>query len=587
MDHQPPIRPSKIPPQQESGGELGAHHRLVSVKQEADQRMNGWLPSSMPERYRPDKHATRARRTQIVDKRWNRVNDLYIAALYVAILGAFVTGIVNFLGSSVVDLEGSATRTGFAVIQTESLLAALSLVAVSWIGRFATVLGPVAVSRAQASWWLSLPVSTAPFLRSSLTWRLITATFLGVVAWLFLSWGATEASQNQISANPIGVLSAAFSSGLSVLFVMAASALAQTWDRRRQLRKLWSIVPGLAIAALVVEALISTIGVGPGSWASLWTISPVGLFLLAQQGGFASLAIPSVLAVIAGTVTWQAFARIEKIQHADLVDAGVSSARLSGVLMLLESRNINTMLLGSTDLRSTTLISKRRVRRPRHPVVAWTLAELLVLRRTPVALRATLTGCVVVFLVVFSEPGRSTILLCLAVLFGALVAMRGLTAATDNIADQPGLQRTLPLGHQAAWASHSIAPAVYLLPWGVLVGVVTGWAVHGPENLVAWFFTVLIAVISSVSLAASTVRTSVRPSVDWVSVLLTNEAERIFRRVIMLLIHGVDTALLAVLPLALSLALIDITPWFVLFSLGISFIAWSIAVHVPAQHELQ
>lgn len=106
MDHQPPIRPSKIPPQQESGGELGAHHRLVSVKQEADQRMNGWLPSSMPERYRPDKHATRATRTQMVGKRWNRVNDLYIAALYVAILGAFVTGIVNFLGSSVVDLGG-------------------------------------------------------------------------------------------------------------------------------------------------------------------------------------------------------------------------------------------------------------------------------------------------------------------------------------------------------------------------------------------------------------------------------------------------------------------------------------------------
>src|SRR5699024_8169748 len=103
--------------------------------------------------------------------------------------GAFLTGIVNFLGSSLVDVEGSATRQGFAVIQTESLLAALSLIAVSWIGRLAKVLGPVAVDQAQAEWWLSLPVRTAPFLRRGLIGRLATAMFLGVVAWLCLTWG--------------------------------------------------------------------------------------------------------------------------------------------------------------------------------------------------------------------------------------------------------------------------------------------------------------------------------------------------------------------------------------------------------------
>lgn len=67
----------------------------------------------------------------MVGRRWERINDLYIALLYMAILGAFVTGIVNFLGSSVVEVEAPAIRSSLAIIQTESLLAGFSLVGAS------------------------------------------------------------------------------------------------------------------------------------------------------------------------------------------------------------------------------------------------------------------------------------------------------------------------------------------------------------------------------------------------------------------------------------------------------------------------
>lgn len=585
MDHQTPIESARWPKQDQSHRKLSAQERLAAALQQDNQRMDGWLPSLRPEPYRPDKQTSRANRAQIAGKRWERVNDLYIVVLYIAILGAFLTGIVNFLGSSLVDVEGSATRQGFAVIQTESLLAALSLIAVSWIGRLAKVLGPVAVDQAQAEWWLSLPVRTAPFLRRGLIGRLATAMFLGVVAWLCLTWGVSEASPTQISANPVGVLSAALSSGLTVLLLLAASGLAQTLGRRLQLRQLWSVIPVLVIAVLIVEAIGTAFGAWPVGTAFLWFISPAGLFSLAQQGGSAAVALPSALALLAGLVTCQALARIERVQHADLIDAGASSAHLSGVMTLLESRNINSALLGGNGPGITTPTSKKRLPRPRHPVIAWARADFLVLSRSPAARRATLMGFGIILLVVFSEPGRSVILLCVAVFLGALLAVRGLTAATDEIADQPGLQRLLPLGHQAAWVAHTIAPAVMLLPWGILVGTVTGWAIHGPANPAAWSLTVLIAAISTLALAASTVRMSVRPSVEWGSVLQATQASHIFSTVTRSVVHGVDTALLAVLPLALALTLTHLTPWYLLFSVATSLIAWCIAVHVPEHRD--
>lgn len=557
----------------------------MSVLREDRRRMNGWIPSSVPEPYRPEKHLAQAGQIKMVGRRWERINDLYIALLYIAILGAFVTGLVSFLGSSVVDVEGSATRSSVAVIQTESLLAALSLVGVSWLGRLATVLGPAAVDRAQATWWLTLPVRTGPYLRRRLIWQLFTATFLGFAVWLFIAWGAVEASQKQLSGGFAGVLSSALSSGLFVLLVIAASALAQTWGWHLKLRELWSLVPGLVIAVLAVEAIISASSTWPSDLVPLWLVSPVGLFSLAQHGGVASVTIPAVLTVFAGLVTWQALSRIENIQHADLIRAGESSAHLSGVLTLLESRNLNTVLLGRKDRPPKRLIPKSRVRGPRHPTFVWALADFWVLLRAPAARRATLTGLAIVLLVILSEAGRSATLLTLTMFVSTVIAMRGLTAATDQIADQPGLDRLLPLSHQRAWIAHTIAPAAFLFPWGLIVGVVSGWAIHGPENPLAWLLTVIIAAFSSIALAASTVRTSTRPSVEWGSILQTVQAGRIFTTVVRYLTHGVDTTLLAVLPLVVSLTLSHITAGYLVFSLGASLAAWCIAVHVSDKKD--
>lgn len=585
MDHQKPLGSASRPERTQYDRKPSSRERLKSVLQEDHQRMNGWTPSSVPEPYRPDQHVAQAGRNKMVGRRWERINDLYIALLYMAILGAFVTGIVNFLGSSVVEVEAPAIRSSLAIIQTESLLAGFSLVGASWLGRFATVLGPVAVDKAQATWWLTLPVSTGPYLRRRLIWQLVTATFLGFVGWLFIAWGALEASQQQLAGGFGGVLSAALSSGLLVLLVFAISALAQTWGWHLKLRKLWSLIPGVVLAVLAVEAIISASATLPPGLLPLWFVSPVGIFSLVQQGGVVSVTIPAVLTVVAGLVTWRTLTRIERIPHADLIRAGESSAHLSGVLTLLESRHVNTAVLGRKDHPTKRLTPKRRGGGPRHPAHVWAMASFWVLLRDPTTRRATLTSIVVVVFVILSEVGQSVTLLTFTISLSTVIAMRGLTSATDQIADQPGLQRLLPLGHQRAWIAHTIAPTAFLLPWGLIVGVVSGWAVHGPENPISWLLTVIVAVFSATALAASTVRTSTRPPVEWGSVLQTLQAGRLFTTVIRYLTHGIDTALLAGLPLVISLTLSHITPGYLVFALVTCLVAWCIAVHVSDKKD--
>lgn len=560
-------------------GELTAKDRLTIAMQEDNRRVTNWSPSALPEPYRPDKHAVRIDRSS-ANKRGARLTDVYIAMLSITVVGAFAAGVAGFLTDNVVNVEESITRSGFALISAESLLAAFGLVVLSWVGRFATVLGPVSVDRAQAAWWLSLPSNITPFLRRILTIRMSTAAFLGSVIWLFLSWGVRQVSNEPSATNLGSALVAALSCGLLVLLVMAITALAQTLGYRLKLRQLWSRIPGLVTVLLAVEAIFYAIATPTVRPTWLWFVSPVGLLFRVEQGGFASLAVPVILVVLAGLTIWVTLIRIGEIKHADLRDAGYSNEQVSGVMTLVESRNLTSTVLGKTATSTRTLMTLEGIRRPVHPVIAWFRADLVVLLRAGIALRPLLSGLITVLLVLLSEAGQSVILLAIAVGLSGLFAMRGLTAATDEIADHPALQRLLPLRQSTSWMAHTLAPAVFLFLWGIVVGGVLGWAIHGPANVSGWWYIVITAALSSLALSGSTVRTSTRPPLDWMLVIQGTQAHQIIAPIAKALIRGVDTGLLALLPLIVVIALAQLTPWYLLFAFGTTFGAWCVAAYV-------
>lgn len=139
--------------------------------------------------FRPDLWVAGQERPRARARRWERITDVYVAVLAALTLGAFLTGIVG----AATQLQRAAVQwgrlPGEAPVSGAALAAAAVVLALAGLLRLGATLGPVAVDRAQAQWWLRLPAPTAPWLWRALLLRVVAGAALGGGAGLATAHG--------------------------------------------------------------------------------------------------------------------------------------------------------------------------------------------------------------------------------------------------------------------------------------------------------------------------------------------------------------------------------------------------------------
>lgn len=539
-----------------------------------------WMPTAEAEKFRPERWAAAVERARLGGRHWEKITDVYIALLYVAVLGAFTAGLVSLAGHLLQSPVEMSRSDRLALVSTESLVGALGGLLGAWIGRVTCALGPAAVDRAQAFWWLRLPVEIAPFIRRGVHGRLLVGGLLGTAAWLPVAAGLIESQSVTGQTGTVDVLIGALVSGCLVWLMMAVCAVAQTYHCRGLLRRIFDWVPAAVAALLAVEVLTRALGsfeVGVPVW---WMVSPAALPSIAMVGDGPSWLVLTIVALLAACLTRWADSRWEKVTHRDLIEAGDASAHLGGAMIMLNVRELGAAL--TTRSHTAARIRPRwlqRRRRTLKPMWAWALADLLVVLRAPRSVFGVLAGWAVVAVVAVSEAGNQTVFVAAAVVVGSVMAVRSVTTAADALAGMGQLQRLLPVGRNVAWIAHTLAPAVLLIPWGAATGLVVA-TVSFNFGDPSWWMTVAVGVVSGWALSASVVRTATQPPLDWGVVMQAAQTGRTFGPVAGSLMHGTDTAVLAALPLALT-AVLSMIPWaYLLITVVVAAIAWAAAATV-------
>ena len=530
--------------------------------------------------FRPDRWVAGRERPRAKANRWERIGDLYLAVLAVLTLGAMAFGLVA--GTTVVlgHPLSSAPRAGHGLLGdvprfgAERLTALVAVVLSASVVRVAAVLGPVCVDRAQAVWWLSLPVPAAPYLWRGLLLRVLGCAGIGTLGGVTLAGGiAAVQSQDGAVVSAPAVAGVALGVGALGALLPSLAALAQATGRRDLLRRGASAAPLLGLVLLFPGLPLPPLPALVDAPAA----DAVPLLLLAA--GAAALTV-LCLAL--------ARARLERIPHTDLAAAGGASAHAGAAMFLLNVRDLAAAL---AEEGPRAACSRRRSRlltgsRPGGPVPAAVRADLVVLARTPGLARRLLTGVAVVVVTGLSEPGRSPLVLGAAVLIAGLIAARAVRSAAEGIGDVPELARLIPLEHGTSWSVHTLAPAAFLVPWAAAVGVLTGlFAGLDPAagTSPSWV-PAAVGACAGFGLAGAAVRLGTQPEMDWGAVMQGAQTGRAVGPVASGLSHGTDMALLAALPLAVLPLLAAPTQGYVVVAAIVALLAWGVGRHVAQPH---
>lgn len=523
--------------------------------------------------FRPDRWVARQERPRARARRWERITDVYVAVLAALTLGAFLTGIVG----AATQLQRAAVQwgrlPGEAPVSGAALAAAAVVLALAGLLRLGATLGPVAVDRAQAQWWLRLPAPTAPWLWRALLLRVVAGAALGGGAGLATAHGllyarTTAGGGAGISAGEAWshALAAGLLAGAATALVLAGCALVQASGRRRDLLALlrWSpaaallpVLPALAGADVAAGLARGAGGAGAGTLLGAAAVAGLG-----------------AAALLAATRS-----RLHRIPHRDLRSAGDAAAHLGAAMFLLSVRQAGAALAleEGPGRRRRGVSPLLRVGRA-SPAGAWARADLAVLARTPGVGRRLASAWALPALLVLSEPGRLPLVLALGVAVAAVLATRAVGAGAEEVGRSPELERLLPIGRDAAWSVHTVAPALVLMPWGAGLGLVLALGTHGVGPSLGP--VVLCGALAGVGLAGAVVRTATPDPVDWGAVMQAAQTTRAAGPLVRDAVRGADAAVLAVAPLALTPLLSAVPLGFAGVAGVVALIAWGIGRHV-------
>ncbi|TYC07164.1 hypothetical protein FXF53_00720 [Micromonospora sp. WP24] len=303
-------------------------------------------------------------------------------------------------------------------------------------------LGPVVVSRADATWLLPAPVPRRTLLTPALLLTALSATVVGALVGLAVTGRAAERPVTS------SVVVAGIAGGATVGLLLALLAVhAQTRPTRG---RAVDLTAGAVAAALVAVAVGERLA---GGYAPPRDLLPPASTMLVAAGVAFPLALAAVVSVWWRLGSWPT----HRIAEASAATGSYADAVYSIEPSFLSEQSSRRYWRSRTGLRTSRLLRDRRV----PPLVA---QDLLQVRRRPGRL-PWLVGTALAPAVVADGP---VWLLIGVVLVGALAAASATSEATHADASNPAALRLLGLTFRQVYAQRLVVPAGIAALWGAL-----------------------------------------------------------------------------------------------------------------------
>jgi hypothetical protein len=375
--------------------------------------------------------------------------DWYFAGFVLVVASLYLADLL----ASPLSRLGSAGHTASQAAASQAVVGTgLVIGAAAGLLLLALMLGPLALSPADASWLLLSPLNRRAVLRRPA----MTAAVLAVAAGALLGVlglamaGPYLAPRSAALSSSWLALAAVAGAGL-FLAAVAAEALAQpTGSRRRLARGCASVV---AVAALAGAVL------GDRSTAVSHAITAGFAGLSTSALGIAA-AVAVGIAAVAAVLTWRLLARFPAAM------LRTDSARAGRALTAAAFLNVPLLAWIAEDdhWRGRLLPSRRWPKLPPALVLAWadwrrlgrrpgTLAVLAVSTVAPALLGAAITA------------HASRYIIAAALLAGALAAGTQGTTASKRDLNDPGLHRMFGVDNGSALAARAVLPALLATSW--------------------------------------------------------------------------------------------------------------------------
>lgn len=523
---------------------------------------------------------------------WERLSDAYIALLAAGIVFAYTAGLAHAFSASLKDnLGGGLVREGLGVLPIESAAAAIVMVGMLAVLSLISRLGPVAVDSAQGFWWLTLPVRRSPFLARLLRQRLVTTALYGAFLWLPIGYGTTLGGIS--SGGLLGVLLGSVSLGLLFVLISLLAALAQSrgWSQGFSTAVNYSMLGVVLAYGLDVLLRLTQLG----NLARFWEFLPSTLPAAAQNG---SWWLPLILMLVAVSVFQILRNQLERIDSKELVARGAASAHAGAALALLDDKSLSAAI-GQTNVKESRRAQRKRERARelggdvfsrfipfswvRGPYSALVRAEFLVLLRAPRVWRGLATGLVLPLAGVFAAQGGHPLVLGTLVVIGCCVAARAAATAAAQAADVPSVEAIIPLGRGAMRQVHTLIAASLLIPWGLALAAILGWAVATPAS--EMYILLSLGALTGIGLAAGGVRLAYRPELDWGSVLLLTALGKATGPLIQHFTHGYDVMVVASVALLTGILLSPIPPLMLAVAGVAVVVLWAVGTSASANSK--
>ncbi|MEV0967664.1 DUF6297 family protein [Microtetraspora glauca] len=389
--------------------------------------------------------APRARRTRT----WQ---DRYTLVFAVVLLGAIAADPLsrawNLLLAPVADVHPATMGTGLALI----VLAYAGLVAL------ARLVGPVALSPADATWLVLSPLDRRAVLRPAVVRLLVVSVVAGAV--LGIAALAVVGVPDLVALRVTGavVIGVAACVGGSALAVLA---------QRSDTEGGWLSVALTTIAVLAIVAGLAAASGAVLPWRSLLTSLP-------RLPASAVMAAAAGAALASAGVAVRAWRALPGFPTRAVIASSVRTGQAADALLTLEP-TLLTWIAEDNHWRARRLRSRRWPRLPAPLAVAWVEARRL--GRHPARLAVLLAVAALPALAAVAGGGI-TPLVMVALLAGALSAAASGTSGARRDSENPGLGRLLGATREWTRVARVIPPALLAAAW--LAAALAGLAITGP-----------------------------------------------------------------------------------------------------------
>ncbi|MBD7994655.1 hypothetical protein H9639_05025 [Arthrobacter sp. Sa2CUA1] len=458
--------------------------------------------------------------------------DVYTAVLALGTIGALAVGLVLALREQVA-LAWNTDAAGRTLVAPPSfalpdgtaatVLVFAALVTVMTVAR---KFGPAAVNGPEGYWWLSLPLDRRPMVTGRLARRL-TAVWAGATV-LYLPFGFVM----DLQAGVVGQFLAAAAFGVAAVCAVLLAALRQAGpgtegsgaSRPELLRRLFSgPLPGLLLLAVLSFV---------PRQAAAGVLGPA----------FVALAADVALGLLV-------FARLDRIPGRELIRGGAVSGHAGAAVFLMDLNEVGRALSAEPDGVASARAARLYARGGRTPFGALLRADTVAFLRTRglwVRPMLVLVLCVALLLTGGAQPPLMQLgMIALAV----FAAVPSLGAVTRRTAIMPGLDMLLPLSVSVVRLSRMALPAAALALWTAVLCAVLVLLGVGSPALIA------LGALAGVGFGASAVRGAYRVQPDWTIPPKDTPFGPMPSAQTGALVRGLDTTLLALVPLLLGLFL--------------------------------